>query len=103
MIFNTLPLLAMAMFLGAGHCQHGPLRIPPIPKNSSQIPNDLQSVSIEFAFFPDYAGNKTQPNHFSKNLLHNLKTITGMAPKVRVGGTSQYAMILACDSAYLHT
>ncbi|KGO60703.1 Glycoside hydrolase, superfamily [Penicillium expansum] len=46
-------------------------------------------MSIEFAYFPDYAGNKSQPNQFSKNLLHNLKSLTGVAPKVRVGGTSQ--------------
>ncbi|CAI7634346.1 unnamed protein product [Penicillium bialowiezense] len=89
MHFTKLSLLAAAILLDTGNCQHHPLRIPPIPKNSSRVPNDLQSISIEFAFFPDYAGNKSQPNHFTKNLLHNLKSITGTAPKVRVGGTSQ--------------
>jgi hypothetical protein len=55
------------------------------------VPNDLQAVSIEFAFFTDYAGNKSQPNEFSRNLLENFEKITGKQPTVRVGGTSQYA------------
>ncbi|KAJ5676453.1 uncharacterized protein N7477_002086 [Penicillium maclennaniae] len=59
------------------------------------VPNDLQAFSIEFAYFPDYAGNKSYPNEFSKNLLANFKTITGVPPTVRVGGTSQ-------DHSYYH-
>lgn len=102
MHFTKSSLLAAALLLDSGSCQHHPLRIPPVPKNSSHVPNDLQSISIEFAFFPDYAGNKSRPNHFSKNLLHNLKSITGVAPKVRVGGTSQWAtpsgLLVFCSS-----
>ncbi|KAJ5186261.1 hypothetical protein N7449_011025 [Penicillium cf. viridicatum] len=63
--------------------------VPSSLKNSSPVPNDLQSISIEFSYFPDYAGNNSRPNEFSKNLLRNLKSLTGVAPKVRVGGTSK--------------
>lgn len=70
------------------------LPIPPLPKDSSPVPRDLQSFSIEFAYFPDYAGNQSQPNTFSKALLQNFKDITGVYPKVRIGGTTQYACLL---------
>ncbi|CAG8948131.1 unnamed protein product [Penicillium salamii] len=88
MLLTNSKLLAVAVFFESGRCQHQ-LSIPPIPKDSHTIPHDFQSISIEFAFFPDYAGNKSHPNRFTKNLLHNFKSITGVAPKVRVGGTSQ--------------
>ncbi|KAJ9315701.1 CAZyme family GH79 [Paecilomyces variotii] len=49
--------------------------------------------SIEFAFFPDFAGNKSQPNIFSKNLLDNIGNIQGAQPIIRVGGNTQdYAL-----------
>ncbi|KAJ5086472.1 hypothetical protein NUU61_007779 [Penicillium alfredii] len=82
-------LLGTALFLQSGQCQFQPISIPSLPKNSNPVSNDLQAFSIEFAFFPDYAGNKSHPNTFSKTLLDNFKQITGVLPKVRVGGTSQ--------------
>ncbi|CAG8224193.1 unnamed protein product [Penicillium salamii] len=88
MLLTKSKLLAVAVFFESGRCQHQ-LSIPPIPKDSHPIPHDFQSISIEFAFFPDYAGNKSHPNRFTKNLLQNFKSITRVAPKVRVGGTSQ--------------
>ncbi|KAF9885639.1 hypothetical protein FE257_012730 [Aspergillus nanangensis] len=56
---------------------------------SEAVPRDLTSFSIEFSSFPDYAGNKSDPNHFSHALLSNLKDITGVSSKIRVGGTTQ--------------
>ena len=51
------------------------------------------SFSIEFAFFPDYAGNSTNPNTFSYNLLSNLGNLQGTNPYIRVGGNTQdYAL-----------
>lgn len=90
MFFSLPVLLSTATFITSGKCSSDIIPVPSSPKNSSPVPNDLQSISIEFSYFPDYAGNKSQPNEFSKNLLHNLRTLTGVAPKVRVGGTSQY-------------
>ena len=83
-------LAGLALLHDQGHCHSSPLVVPAPRKNSSPVKKDLQSFSIEFAFFPDYAGNKSHPNEFTKNLLGNFKEITGVPPKVRVGGTSQY-------------
>ncbi|KAJ5668439.1 uncharacterized protein N7477_007009 [Penicillium maclennaniae] len=47
------------------------------------------SFSIEFAFFPDYAGNLSSPNKFSNQLLDNLGDLQGVKPYVRVGGNTQ--------------
>ncbi|PQE13530.1 glycoside hydrolase family 79 protein [Rutstroemia sp. NJR-2017a WRK4] len=51
------------------------------------------SYSIEFAFFPNFAGNKSNPNTFSYNLLNNLGNFQGSKPYIRVGGNTQdYAL-----------
>ncbi|KAF4770442.1 hypothetical protein HAV15_013029 [Penicillium sp. str.  len=81
MFFSLPVLLSTATFITSGKCSSHTIPVPSSPKNSSPVPNDLQSISIEFSYFPDYAGNKSQPNEFSKNLLHNLKTLTGVAPE----------------------
>lgn len=47
----------------------------------------LVSVSLEFQFWPTYAGIATgQPNHYVNELLGNLGQRTGKTPAVRVGG-----------------
>lgn len=93
MLSYRVLLAASALYVTVGNCSNNPIVIPLPPKKSEPISNDLQSFSLEFAFFPDYAGNKSAPNQFSQNLLRNFKEITGVYPKVRVGGTSQYAFI----------
>lgn len=51
------------------------------------------SFSIEFAFFPDFAGNLSHPNRFSNQLLDNIAAIQGEKPFIRVGGNTQdYAL-----------
>jgi len=61
------------------------------PENaSSPLLEGYVSYSIEFAFFPDYAGNTSSPNSFSYNLICNLKGIQGIPPYIRVGGNTQY-------------
>ncbi|KAF8858173.1 hypothetical protein BDZ45DRAFT_591590 [Acephala macrosclerotiorum] len=64
------------------------------PANASApIPEAFVSYSIEFAFFPDFAGNSSSPNTFSNNLLNNLGDLTGTKPYIRVGGNTQdYAL-----------
>jgi hypothetical protein len=47
------------------------------------------SYSLEFAFFPDFAGNLSSPNKFSDTLLENLGKIQGSRPVIRVGGNTQ--------------
>lgn len=72
-------------------CQQGPVSVPRPFKDSSPVPNNMQAFSIKLSYFPDYAGNKTHPNIYSKNLLENFKYITGASPVVRVGGSTQPA------------
>lgn len=88
-MLSFFPLMGMAILLGRCHGSDYPIAIPKPRPGTQPVPKDLQSFSIEFAFFPDYAGNKSHPNKFSKNLLENFKDITGVYPLVRVGGTSQ--------------
>ena len=68
-----------------------PLSISPSPPSSASapIPSSFVSYSIEFAFFPDFAGNSSSPNEFSYNLLKNLGNIQGTTPIIRVGGNTQ--------------
>ncbi|KAJ5917815.1 hypothetical protein N7454_010190 [Penicillium verhagenii] len=47
------------------------------------------SFSIEFASFPDFAGNLSLPNKFSDQLLDNLANLQGIKPYIRVGGNTQ--------------
>ncbi|KAI2638368.1 glycoside hydrolase family 79 protein [Xylaria nigripes] len=47
------------------------------------------AFSIEFASFPDFAGNLSHPNKYSNNLLENLGHFAGMKPYIRVGGNTQ--------------
>lgn len=95
-------LAASALYITAGNCSNRPIAIPLPLKDSETIPKDLQSFSLEFAFFPDYAGNKSSPNQFSQNLLENFRDITGVYPKVRVGGTSQYELLPMISPRTLH-
>lgn len=53
------------------------------------VPEAFISYSLEFALFPDYAGNKSNPNVFSENLLNNLGAYGGTKPYIRVGGNTQ--------------
>lgn len=69
------------------------LSVAPAQNTSEPLPPSFVSYSIEFAFFPDYAGNSSAPNTFSFNLLSNLGGIQGSNPIIRVGGNTQdYAL-----------
>ncbi|KAI0006289.1 glycoside hydrolase family 79 protein [Xylariaceae sp. FL0662B] len=57
--------------------------------DTNQPLDGFVSFSIEFSSFPDFAGNKTNPNEFSNNLLNNLGNLTGTKPYIRVGGNTQ--------------
>lgn len=86
----TSTLLGLSMLLhGEQGQQEDVITVPSHPKDSKPVANDLQSFSIEFSYFPDFAGNNSHPNEFSKTLLGNLKDITGLPPVIRVGGTTQ--------------
>jgi hypothetical protein len=56
---------------------------------SGPIGPSFVSFSIEFASFPDYAGNLSHPNIYSDNLLSNIAKYQGSKPVIRVGGQTQ--------------
>lgn len=90
-------LIAFVAALANAHPQHHkPTKIE-VPNHAPQtagVPlENFVSFSIEFSYFPDYAGNATHPNTFSNNLLDNIAQYSGAKPYVRVGGSSQ-------DNAY---
>lgn len=64
-----------------------PLSVP----NTAAAPilQPFLGYSIEFFFWPDFAGNLTHPNAFSNNLLDNLGQLQGEKPYIRVGGNTQ--------------
>ncbi|KAF2809963.1 uncharacterized protein BDZ99DRAFT_508580 [Mytilinidion resinicola] len=59
-------------------------------KAGGVLPESFVSFSIELAFFPDFAGNLSNPNTFSNTLLDNIKESSGTKPYIRVGGNTQY-------------
>ena len=84
-----------------------PILLSVYPPANASIPplESFVSFSIEFASFPDFAGrremtvyervltaagNSTNPNIFSYNLLKNLGDLQGSYPIIRVGGNTQY-------------
>jgi hypothetical protein len=66
-----------------------PVTVPDISGAGEPVLDSFVSFSIEFAFFPDFAGNKSVPNTFSDNLLNNLASFQGSKPNIRVGGNTQ--------------
>lgn len=69
------------------------VHVVPGVESTSPIFDAFMSFSIEFVFWPDFAGNKSHPNRFSDNLLENLGQLQGVRPYVRVGGNTQdYAL-----------
>jgi len=89
-------LLSQAV-LSAPASSSAVIHIPGGPPSDAGVPlQAFVSFSIEFAFFPDYAGNATAPNTFSNNLLNNIGNLTGTKPYIRVGGNTQdYAIFNA--------
>lgn len=69
-----------------------PLNVPQsVPVDACDpVIRDISSFSIEFSTLVDYAGTASQPNEFSRALLSNLKDTSGVFPRLRIGGTTQY-------------
>lgn len=55
---------------------------------SSTVSHSFQSWACAVHSWPDYAGNHTSPNVFSRTLLGIIANKTGSPPHFRVGGTS---------------
>ncbi|KAF2015862.1 glycoside hydrolase family 79 protein [Aaosphaeria arxii CBS 175.79] len=80
-----------------GSSENGSILVPPNgAKAGAPVLKSFISYSIELVFFPDFAGNKANPNTFSDTLLSNLGNIQGTKPHIRVGGNTQdYAVFNA--------
>ncbi|RAK86834.1 beta-glucuronidase [Aspergillus costaricaensis CBS 115574] len=98
------PITLLSLLLGAAHSIAARPTFPDDERSSSSsislsasVPDDAAlpvlhpfvSFSIEFAFFPDFAGNLSHPNLFSNHLLDNLAKLQGAKPYIRVGGNTQ--------------
>ncbi|PON26957.1 beta-glucuronidase [Trichoderma gamsii] len=60
-----------------------------VPSGASQIVDHaFASFSFPAHWLPDFAGNNSHPNLFSRDILNLLYTKTGKRPYIRVGGTS---------------
>ncbi|TQW01284.1 hypothetical protein V2A60_002291 [Cordyceps javanica] len=70
------------------------IRVEPAAPHTNSTPSQsFVSYSIELSSFPDFAGNKSNPNTFTDNLLTNIGNIIGSKPYIRVGGNTQdYAL-----------
>ncbi|KAJ5612264.1 hypothetical protein N7510_005458 [Penicillium lagena] len=65
---------------------NAPARLP--VRASKPVEHAFASFSFPIHFFADYAGNKSQPNQFSQDIIKLLHQKTGEWPYIRVGGTS---------------
>ncbi|TFK26568.1 hypothetical protein FA15DRAFT_588192 [Coprinopsis marcescibilis] len=78
--------LAAWLFNGAkGFDVRIPVEAPP---NSHSIPADFASLSIELDGWLEWVG-KTSRNDFFYNALENIVQISGVPPRIRVGGKTQ--------------
>ncbi|KAF2169012.1 glycoside hydrolase family 79 protein [Zasmidium cellare ATCC 36951] len=83
--------LAAIIPLAVGGQHGGPIiSVRGSPPAGAGIPCEgFVSYSIEFSSFVDFAGNTSNPNVFSDNLLNNIGRISGTKPHIRVGGNTQ--------------
>lgn len=83
-------LCAAAPQSGIASRRSSSIEVPQEAPSSAGLPfSGFMSYSIEFAFFPDYAGNFSKPNTYSDNLLTNIASYAGSKPTIRVGGNTQ--------------
>lgn len=71
-----------------------PLTLPKsMPPFAKAMDPSFSSFSLEFQYWPVYAGNASnEPNHYFNQLLNNLGSRTGKMPAIRVGGKSSFVL-----------
>ncbi|KAJ3485919.1 hypothetical protein NLG97_g6720 [Lecanicillium saksenae] len=95
MLFVTIKMWKQALLAaGAAGATTESIQIESATANTNSVPGQsFISYSIELSSFPDFAGNKSNPNTFTDNLLTNIGDIIGSKPYIRVGGNTQdYAL-----------
>ncbi|GAD99181.1 GTP-binding protein GTR2 [Paecilomyces variotii No. 5] len=90
--FMHLWSLLVAVSFSVCHASNQAIGIgaPATAPLGASLPVDHSFASFSFPahWFADYAGNSTQPNLFSRDILDLLREKSGVAPYIRVGGTS---------------
>ncbi|KAJ7637577.1 hypothetical protein DFH06DRAFT_646488 [Mycena polygramma] len=88
--FSCLPSVVFALTV----------TIPCSPANGAPfISRSLVSLSIEQDRWPEWAGT-TSKNEFFLNTLHNIKSLTGAPPDIRIGANSEDKTNFAPDVEY---
>ncbi|KAF3076225.1 Beta-glucuronidase [Trichoderma lentiforme] len=91
MMRQTL-LAALFLYQRATATSDPPIRVAApgtVPPGASQIVDHaFASFSFPAHWLPDFAGNNSHPNLFSRDILDLLYSKTGKHPYIRVGGTS---------------
>ncbi|KAL5090797.1 hypothetical protein Trisim1_004101 [Trichoderma cf. simile WF8] len=91
MMRQTL-LAALFLYQRATATSDPPIRVAApgtVPHGASQIVDHaFASFSFPAHWLPDFAGNNSHPNLFSRDILDLLYSKTGKHPYIRVGGTS---------------
>lgn len=90
-----LPALIGTVALASNHS----ISLPPIsssPSNASQILDPrLASFSFELSYLPTFAGNISNPNVLTQELMQRLVERTGVGPDIRPGGITVYAVLFS--------
>ncbi|KAH8803721.1 hypothetical protein F5884DRAFT_740279 [Xylogone sp. PMI_703] len=90
--FSAIVAAYLLQFSGAAHITASYSLIVPSsePTFAKSLDSAFVSFSLEFQFWPTYAGNATgKPNKYINQLLGNLAERTGKTPAIRVGGSSE--------------
>ncbi|KAI0140536.1 hypothetical protein GGR57DRAFT_487880 [Xylariaceae sp. FL1272] len=94
----SLASLSAAYNVGQNITNNITLTPPKAPAPGRQVVDGAySSFSIEFSYMADYAGNDSYPNTFSKQVVQNLKDISGEYPIFRVGGGTQNSAVYYPD------
>jgi hypothetical protein len=71
---------------GEGYSASAPASVP--TDAAGIVDHTFHSWASPVHFWPDYAGNNTSPNLFSRSLVKIISDKIGTTPHIRVGGTS---------------
>ncbi|KAH7166586.1 hypothetical protein EDB81DRAFT_866294 [Dactylonectria macrodidyma] len=79
----------LAPFVWVGACLAASVPLTPPVHVAEPVGKSFVSFSVEFSWWPEFAGNLSHPNKFTDNLMSNFKPLTGNKPYIRVGGNTQ--------------
>ncbi|KAF2102196.1 family 79 glycoside hydrolase [Rhizodiscina lignyota] len=96
-ILSAITLLLASVVSADSSSISIPAKSSPPASASTVLARNFLSFSVEFAFWADFAGNKSHPNEFSNNLFANLRAESGGEPIIRIGGNTQDHVTYVAD------